>query len=554
MKYGINTIFLLEIYKDCVNNCTIYYCKSYLAMKRKLLFLLSTLFINFIAYNQDVRTPREPKHTLFSLEKHENVNSSIVENSEYNAASSPKGNKPSHNVAKSSNNNCVNAAVLSTSGAPVCFNVSADTYQTGELSCPTCVDGPWTNPRSVWFVYEATSGNTSININTNETYWLNTLFTVDNVAVYGPYTSQANATANCMPPASQNIFCISDFAYNYDPLFSYSYPTTAGSFYLMQISSCEDIDDPYYYAACVWVDETPANNWPDGSAGIDECGTVFNGTNIGYSPSNGLPGFENLDNNAGTTCPGCTAGENVTYVVNNDSWFFFCASAAGTYNVNFNGITGCINNDGLQMTIFRGSPTNLTTIWNAASPSLPGSSQTSTNFSVAAGECIYMVVDGFAGDQCNYSYTLNAVSSPCDLTPLPVQLDEFIGYNANEENVLRWVTASELNSKEFVIKKSVDGQIWSDLIIVPAEGSSSESKTYKVMDRGYEKTVNYYKLIQVDQNGIENWSKIVTIDNRINAEKIMYSTNSMGQKIDPTNYSGIIIDVYEDGTTVKRFQ
>ena len=517
-------------------------------MKIKLLTLVSVaLFLVEACFGQ-TRPPRERSN--FS-EKQFDQNTPHNIDSEFYPISDEKETKPIlQNEEKSANGNCINAATLTTAGAALCYNFSTDNFESGESTCVAC--GGYTK-RSIWYKFEATSANTTLNFNTNDLYWADT-WSIDNIAVYGPYTSMTNATANCIPPVSQRIFCLSDYTFLYDPLYSYSLATTSGSFYLLQITNCEESTDTYWHTGCVWINPTPSNNTPSGSAGINQCGTVFNGSNIGYSPSNGYPGNENIDNNASTTCSGCTAGENVPYIINNDSWFYFCATAAGTYNVNFSGISGCINNEGLQMSILRGTPTNLTTVWNAANPSLPGSSQTSSNFSVTAGECIYMIVDGFAGDQCNYSYTLNAVSSPCNLNPLPAELDNFIGYNENAENVLRWITASELNSKEFIIKKSVDGQFWSNLVTVPAAVSSNESKTYKVMDRDYEKAINYYKLIQIDQNGVENWSKIISIDNTAKSQKILYSTNIMGQKIDAANFEGIIIDVYEDGSTHKRFK
>lgn len=298
------------------------------------------------------------------------------------------------------------------------------------------------------------------------------------------------------------------------------------------------------------------NNIASGSAGIDECGVTYNGTNIGYYPTNLTPGLENLDGNAGTTCPGCTAGEDVTYVINNDSWFYFCATAAGTWNVLFNNITNCTNNalnDGLQMTIFRGSPSNLTQIWNSTSPSQPGSSQTSSNFSVAAGECIYMVVDGFAGDQCNYSYTLNNFTGGCNLLPLPTTLSVFYGTYFKGTNILKWGTDSEENSDYFLLEVSNDGENWRELGEIDAAGKSNETISYTFEDRNVQDDILYYRLSQFDLNGSKSWAKSIAVHSNNEMKTILKSYNTMGQEVDKY-YKGLVIIYYTDGSTGRKLQ
>jgi hypothetical protein len=46
--------------------------------------------------------------------------------------------------------------------------------------------------------------------------------------------------------------------------------------------------------------------------------------------------------------------------------------------------------------------------------------------------------------------------------------------------------------------------------------------------------------------------KIIPIDNRSNIDKIIKRYNVMGQEVGP-NTKGVIINVYEDGTTEKIY-
>ncbi len=460
-----------------------------------------------------------------------------------------KGSEPIIlNVEKSTNGNCTNASLLA-NGVQQCYNFSTDNAQVGETSCITC-STYGLNFRTIWYIIPATTNQTTVNLNTNENYWLTT-FSVDNLAIYGPYSTQANATAACIPSAAQRILCITDYIYSYDPLFSYSFASTAGSYYLVQITNCEDSDDFYWHTGCIWFNPTPANDNSTAPAVIDNCGVNFNGTNIGYSPStpNGLPGQANLDGNNSTTCSGCPTGVDVPYVINNDSWFRVCASSTSTYNVLFNNISGCINNDGLQMSIFTGTPTNLVNIWNAANPSTPGSSQTSPNFILNTGQCAYLLVDGFAGDQCNYSYTLNAVT-PCVV--LGATILSFDVKEENRTNIISWTTEEEHNLSYFEVFTSNNGVDWSSLTSVLGKNTNGKNN-YSYLHVGYEPTTNYYKLRLVDFDGTEEYSDIFVIDNSKNKVEILYSTNLLGQQIDTSTFKGLVIDIYSDGTSKKRY-
>ncbi len=442
------------------------------------------------------------------------------------------------------NDNCASATALTIGVQDCSGTTNGASLEGGE--CYVNYGGGSTE-HSVWYRVNAT--NDSLVFSVAQTNLTNCAS--PHVSIYGPYTPGGG----CQPACAEQIY---DQLHNGDPgVHVLQTGLSVGSDYLIQIVDldCGGPNDRHT-EFCIGVYNPVSNNTAAGASGIDECGVTFNGTNIGYYPTNGGTGLENLDGNAGTTCPGCAAGEDVTYVVNNDSWFYFCATSAGDWNVDFNGISNCTNNtlnDGLQMTIFRGTPTNLTQIWNSANPSQPGSSQTSSTFSVTAGECIYMVVDGFAGDQCDYSYTLNNIVGGCNLLPLPTELSQFIVYRLGEKNVLRWKTESEQNSSHFIIERSDNGQDWVQLSVTPASGVSNTSISYVFEDGRVPQTMNYYRLTQYDFDGSTSWSIVRSIDNSSASKVLLKTVNAMGQSVN-TDYKGVVFYHYSDGTTVKSIQ
>ncbi len=94
------------------------------------------------------------------------------------------------------------------------------------------------------------------------------------------------------------------------------------------------------------------------------------------------------------------------------------------------------------------------------------------------------------------------IGSP-SVNPLPVDLT---GFNAhcNDKNVdLKWSTASESNSQKFIVQKSRDLEDWSMVSTQPAAGNSSINIDYSSIDLDPYAGTFYYRLIQVDNNGIQ---------------------------------------------------
>ncbi len=75
--------------------------------------------------------------------------------------------------------------------------------------------------------------------------------------------------------------------------------------------------------------------------------------------------------------------------------------------------------------------------------------------------------------------------------------------------LLNWSTASEINSRSFLIQRSGNGSDWTDIGTVAAAGSSSSEKYYNYSDAQAGSGINYYRLIQSDMDGRTSYSKIL---------------------------------------------
>jgi len=78
----------------------------------------------------------------------------------------------------------------------------------------------------------------------------------------------------------------------------------------------------------------------------------------------------------------------------------------------------------------------------------------------------------------------------------------------DEGVTLNWSTASELNNDYFLIEKSVDGTVYSEISRIDAAGNSNVVNNYKFIDAQINESIAYYRLSQVDYNG--NKTELIT--------------------------------------------
>lgn len=432
-------------------------------------------------------------------------------------------------IAQPANDACLSATSL-TSGSNLCSqNSTNSTLQAGECF----LDFAGSTEGTMWYSFTASTSSLVLNFIQN-----NSTNAAPDYVVYGPYsnltTGCANVTSACSggsvlataQPTNHVSGPVGGVSYNLvngDPgkyTMLTGLTTTAGNnTYLVQVQNNNAGGGGSRWAQfCIGVHPPATNTFPQSASAINSCGVTFNGSSAGgYYPNASGAGFSNLDNNAGTQCGSCAAGADITYVINNPSWFTFCSANAGTYNVQFD-VISCVNSaftgaTGGQMAILTGSTSSFTNVWQATSPTLTNTAvQTSPNFTLAAGGCAYLVVDGFAGDACSYSYVLTNVSGGCVLLPI-----ELLSFNALQKDSyvdITWATATEKENDYFTVEKSSDGINFKSIEEIDGAGMSTDVMFYSTKDMNPSYGLVYYRLKQTDFNGKSTYSKIISVDFR----------------------------------------
>ncbi|MFN3444689.1 MAG: T9SS type A sorting domain-containing protein, partial [Bacteroidia bacterium] len=119
-----------------------------------------------------------------------------------------------------------------------------------------------------------------------------------------------------------------------------------------------------------------------------------------------------------------------------------------------------------------------------------------------------------------------AISSATTTTP--VKLVSLKATRVNEDVLVSWKTASEVNNRGFNIERSVDGNRFELVGFVKGSGNSSASNNYTFEDAAAFAKVGvsklYYRLKQMDNDGKFEYSQVVTVvnDNDLSSSIVTY--------------------------------
>ncbi len=132
---------------------------------------------------------------------------------------------------------------------------------------------------------------------------------------------------------------------------------------------------------------------------------------------------------------------------------------------------------------------------------------------------------------------------------LPVELAYFTAEKGQDANLISWGTKTEKDNAYFTLEHSADGLNWNLIHSQEGAGTSNTPSNYNATHRDFSNGINYYRLSQTDFDGNGEIFEIISINN--DSSIILLKTiNIYGQEVNE-NYSGLVIEYYSDGSTVK---
>jgi len=426
-------------------------------------------------------------------------------------------------TAGPSNDLCANATSITIS--TIVNGSSNSTVYTGSAvgtnSCATADQGNtacFTNANNVWYKFvPPVTGNYNVDIKTGT-------MSYPDVAVF----SGACGGFTMLGCSGSSTSTDQPFGY-YGSTYSYAGACnlTGGATYYIMVDSWSTDGTFTVTATSLSNDQIPT------AALLANCGTSFNSSTIGATNCNNASGdgyFTDIDNNPATTYPGNCCGADTPWgmSIENESYYTFCVTSAADFSVTVTPTaTSCVGpNAGtgttLQYILYTGSTSSLTPICSNSG----FSTAYTCTVSLSAGQCSYVLVDGWAGTNCDYAVNL-AANPGC---PLPVELISFTGENAGPSKIkLNWELAFEKDIKHYIIERSPDGNNYVPIVKVQSVGNSNAQGRYFAYDQAPLKGNNFYRLVPVDINEKASVAGMLMVTNRSGLPKFsVYPNPSTG--------------------------
>jgi hypothetical protein len=196
--------------------------------------------------------------------------------------------------------------------------------------------------------------------------------------------------------------------------------------------------------------------------------------------------------------------------IENNSWFSFVADTSVVHF--FFNVSNCYFGNGIQAQVF--STTNCSTFSAVSNCFNPGSALngTVTATGLIVGQTYYLMVDGYASDDCDYVITW-------DGGPLPVEFGNVNAMMVDRQVHVNWETASETNCQGFFIERGspdLDGEVngfeWTHAGYIAGHGTTSMMQSYFFVDEVAPTEDMYYRIREVDFDGYSSISEIVHLN------------------------------------------
>ncbi|WP_176223774.1 T9SS type A sorting domain-containing protein [Marivirga sericea] len=131
----------------------------------------------------------------------------------------------------------------------------------------------------------------------------------------------------------------------------------------------------------------------------------------------------------------------------------------------------------------------------------------------------------------SFSEKIFIMGSTDPANPLPVELTYFAAENNGSRVDLKWQTASEKSNDFFEVQRSFDGKVFEVLGIVEGAGDSKETIDYDFKDYSPLAGDSYYRLRQVDYDGMFEYSEVVRVNREQKSDLIAVPNPTQSQNI-----------------------
>ncbi len=125
------------------------------------------------------------------------------------------------------------------------------------------------------------------------------------------------------------------------------------------------------------------------------------------------------------------------------------------------------------------------------------------------GQVSNITVSWCASNTSCANYATIVGSTECNVV-LPVELISFTATCSDNNKVkLFWVTSTEMNNSHFFVERSGEDMLFSEIEKISGNGTTIINVGYSYLSESSGEEISYFRLRQVDFNGVSSYSKII---------------------------------------------
>lgn len=139
---------------------------------------------------------------------------------------------------------------------------------------------------------------------------------------------------------------------------------------------------------------------------------------------------------------------------------------------------------------------------------------------------------------------------------LPLTWLEFKATRQDKNILLNWSTATEQDTKDFIVQHSTNTTNWNTIGMLKAAGNSQSIRQYSFVHTSPNSDANYYRLVQSDQDGQISYSKVVFVSfsEKLKGLSVYPNPVQNGRLVVKLENAGAILVINSSGVVVLRKQ
>lgn len=109
-------------------------------------------------------------------------------------------------------------------------------------------------------------------------------------------------------------------------------------------------------------------------------------------------------------------------------------------------------------------------------------------------------------------------------TPVPVKLSKFTAALTSDNNAcsINWSTQTETGNEKYVVERSFDSRLFTEISTIKSKGSSSKQVDYIYMDQNITSANVYYRVKTVEITGKTSYSDVILVKNQASLSVSIY--------------------------------